>query len=963
MSKYGEETYMKSKRAFFAAAPLLGLLLLGALPWTKSRPVAEINAYAPSALPTRISLKDATEAEVRSYYGALSSLPESALKGDELLKHLKPILKNNQQYWSYESGANIWKMYEITDRDWQKSPASAIPGYDPATQEIVGYTYGSSNSSPGPTDPYVRALYVNRDVDNQSKAWGNHNQNQWGINREHIWPKSQGFTSEGAGGARGDPMHLWPGNGRVNGTEHGNSPYGFVDLEKAYTDPVSSKGWTNLSGNYAGTSSTLSSGTKVFEPQDSDKGDIARAVFYMAARYQFLDRDDKDPLSVDNPNLRLVQEGRAEASYDSSLDKPGTLGVLSDLLAWNRLDPPDEFEIHRNNLLYRNFTGNRNPFIDFPSWAEAIWGSVVYEGREFISHDAQDVFPVDPVSDALYAFVPPEKEALTLSSTSLSLRQGETGSIVATSRGGAPIAWSATGDALRLHSAETASGEPLRFLANSVGEAEIVASSRVEGRPVEARATVTVLPKEGAEEGYLKLSASEMELRVGDRAAISAVSSSGGRIRYAVEGGGIALDAKETASGEMLSFYAEKEGNAVIRATTTIHGKEVQSSLLLRVIPAPSPSLIEAPVSASDRLDVVSFPVEGTAYGTVENVSFPDSGAAYSACLANHAGTLQLNVSDTGKKRYPGFVMTAGKGEVQKVRFAFDAKTAEGRSVALYGKNAPYSSPKDLFDLTLRGERIGVAVAGNGVVEIPVTGGYRYIGFAAENGALYLQNVEVVHAVEIPVSSISVSQKDVLRPGDYIRRGAFDVIDQRGRPLYPFEVLLPSGESALNRRLTYEEVAAGEKGTAFPCLVRYLTKDGRTLEASLEARAQRRSGSLEIRDALGLADSLMEAEVSGQCQERYPSAKAAFEALDQQERALFMESKDPLFVSAKSRLIAWANFHGETLLAAEGGYAFSRAKGLPSRFGNELATPALIVLALGLAGVVCLPLFRRRRKR
>lgn len=98
MSKYGEETYMKSKRAFFAAAPLLGLLLLGALPWTKSRPVAEINAYAPSALPTRISLKDATEAEVRSYYGALSSLPESALKGDELLKHLKPILKNNQQY-------------------------------------------------------------------------------------------------------------------------------------------------------------------------------------------------------------------------------------------------------------------------------------------------------------------------------------------------------------------------------------------------------------------------------------------------------------------------------------------------------------------------------------------------------------------------------------------------------------------------------------------------------------------------------------------------------------------------------------------------------------------------------------------------------------------------------------------------------------------------------------------------
>ena len=44
------------------------------------------------------------------------------------------------------------------------------------------------------------------------------------------------------------------------------------------------------------------------------------------------------------------------------------------LIEWNKLDPVDDYEIHRNNLLYRNFTNNRNPFIDFPQWADIIWG-------------------------------------------------------------------------------------------------------------------------------------------------------------------------------------------------------------------------------------------------------------------------------------------------------------------------------------------------------------------------------------------------------------------------------------------------------------------------------------------------------------------------------------------------------------------------------------------------------------
>ena len=195
------------------------------------------DAYSVSSLPTIINLNSNTEEEIRNYYSALDSLPESERQGTNLLKNLKSILKNGQKYYSYESGDKIWKMYEITDRDWDKSPASAISGYDASTNIITGYSYGSSATNKG-MNPYLHALYVNRSIDNKMHAWAREsddttshgNNKEWGIDREHIWPKSHGFEDEAQGGARGDPMHLWPGDSDVNSSLHSNEFYGFVNI-------------------------------------------------------------------------------------------------------------------------------------------------------------------------------------------------------------------------------------------------------------------------------------------------------------------------------------------------------------------------------------------------------------------------------------------------------------------------------------------------------------------------------------------------------------------------------------------------------------------------------------------------------------------------------------------------------------------------------------------------------------
>lgn len=335
------------------------------------------SVNAASSVPTDIDLNDSSEAEIRDYYRDLNLLEESQRQGSNLLKNLKPILKNNQNCYSYGASATtqVWQIYEIIDRDWAKSPAKDIEGYDASTNKITGYKYGKSNSDVG-SNPYIHALYVNRgeEVDNQTKAWGDHSQSNFGINQEHVWPKSLGFDDDSKPeGARGDLMHLWAGNGRVNGQYHNNYYYGYVDKTKSFKD--AGNDYSYLSGNLLGVSKTFGEGNKVFEPQDSDKGDIARAIFYMVARYNYL--GGGDTIDASNPNLELKNDiiSYQDAGYTSSDSITGKMGILQDLLEWNKLDPVDDFEIHRNNLLFKNYSFNRNPFIDFPDWADYIWGT------------------------------------------------------------------------------------------------------------------------------------------------------------------------------------------------------------------------------------------------------------------------------------------------------------------------------------------------------------------------------------------------------------------------------------------------------------------------------------------------------------------------------------------------------------------------------------------------------------
>ncbi|WP_433347831.1 endonuclease [Micromonospora sp. CA-111912] len=177
----------------------------------------------------------------------------------------------------------------------------------------------------------VLLLYTGR---SQSKTTNGGGVNDW--NREHVWAKSHGNFGTATGPGT-DVHHLRPEDVSVNSTR-GNKDFdngGSAVSEAAgcYTDSDS------------------------FEPRNAVKGDVARMIMYMAIRYE--GGDGWANLEMNNS----VSNG--SAPY---------LGKLSVLLSWNQLDPPDAFEKRRNQVIYDRWQGNRNPFIDHPEWAAAIWG-------------------------------------------------------------------------------------------------------------------------------------------------------------------------------------------------------------------------------------------------------------------------------------------------------------------------------------------------------------------------------------------------------------------------------------------------------------------------------------------------------------------------------------------------------------------------------------------------------------
>jgi hypothetical protein len=144
------------------------------------------------------------------------------------------------------------------------------------------------------------------------------------LNTEHTWPQSRFTNRFPTDLQKSDLHHLFPSDNEING-RRASLHFGYVvHPAENLKCPISQLGQNDA-------------GEIVFEAPAHHRGNVARAIFYFATRYQM----------------------KMSANEER------------DLRRWNQEDPVDEEESSQNDEIQK-LQGNRNPFIDFPDLLDHI---------------------------------------------------------------------------------------------------------------------------------------------------------------------------------------------------------------------------------------------------------------------------------------------------------------------------------------------------------------------------------------------------------------------------------------------------------------------------------------------------------------------------------------------------------------------------------------------------------------
>ena len=165
-----------------------------------------------------------------------------------------------------------------------------------------------------------------------------------GMNIEHSVAKS--WWGGNQNNAYCDLHHLNPSDQNAN-SRKSNYPLGEL-TSVSWDNGVTFVGKANIDG----------SSMNAFEPCDEYKGDFARTYMYMFTCYQDL-------------TWEYTWMNYEKSTYPTL--KPWAVELL---LKWHKQDPVSEKEVNRNNAVYA-VQGNRNPFIDYPQFADYVWGDSI----------------------------------------------------------------------------------------------------------------------------------------------------------------------------------------------------------------------------------------------------------------------------------------------------------------------------------------------------------------------------------------------------------------------------------------------------------------------------------------------------------------------------------------------------------------------------------------------------------
>lgn len=262
------------------------------------------------------------------YYDSVDNSSQQALHAS-----LHQIIDDHQRFPYTSSSTDTWDILESADQD--------------------------------PTDSNaVITLYRNAKYSKQGGG------NSF-YNREHSWPKSYGFPNDGSSNsAYTDAHHLFIADSGYN-SSRSNKPFNICTsgCSAKSTEANNGRGGTSAEQNY--TAGSFTNG--VWETWSGRRGDVARALMYLAVRYEggthgVTGYSEPDLILTDN--LSLI-----ESSNQGSNLSVAYMGLRSVLIQWHKEDPVDDIERRRNDVIY-SYQGNRNPFIDHPEYVDCVFTGV-----------------------------------------------------------------------------------------------------------------------------------------------------------------------------------------------------------------------------------------------------------------------------------------------------------------------------------------------------------------------------------------------------------------------------------------------------------------------------------------------------------------------------------------------------------------------------------------------------------
>lgn len=160
----------------------------------------------------------------------------------------------------------------------------------------------------------------------------------------------------------------------------------------------------------------------------------------------------------------------------------------------------------------------------------------------------------------------------------------------------------------------------------------------------------------------------------------------------------------------------------------------------------------------AETTDVLNRELTGVSSGSTSYSNWSEktsnSSAVYAGNSAGGSGYIQLRSNNNNS----GIVTTASGGKAKKITITWGLGNQNSRKLDVYGKNTAYSAATDLYNTSTRGTSLGSITVGT--TEFTINGDYEYIGLRSNDGALWIDEIQITWANDSSPETYTVIWQD-----------------------------------------------------------------------------------------------------------------------------------------------------------------------------------------------------------